>query len=527
MAWWALLTLAELEDRHGRAVIRIDGRQILVLQGASAIHALPNRCPHEGYPLSEGTLSQGCVLTCNWHNWKFDLESGETLVGGDRVERFPVRIEGGQVLADLAPPDPALRVREVLANIEQALERADEQRLVRETARLVRLGADPLDAVRTAIAWAPERMEFGMTHALAGAPDWLALHDKAAPGSAERLAALGEILGHVADDAQEARRRFPYAEGAAPWDEAAFLDAIEREDETAALRLVRGALEAGIPVAALAPVLDAAALAHYADFGHALIYAVKAVELLDRLGPGPAGPLLAMLVRALVMAPREDLLPEFRDYASRLAGWGAAIGEASAPDAAALERVSARSAMARVASWGTVHPPEQVFAVLVEAAARILLRVEAAALSRVDAPLAENVSWLDFTHALTFAEAGLVAVRRRPSLWPNLLLQLACFVGRNAGFADPGLDERAFAVPDPARFFDAEEQALLDHGQGEFIISVHLLKTLRAGRALALHLPALASLLAAALNRFLHAPPAKRRHVLRTAHQMRDLVAAE
>ncbi|MFL5239337.1 MAG: Rieske (2Fe-2S) protein, partial [Rhizomicrobium sp.] len=29
--------------------------------------AIANRCPHEGYPLSEGTLSPGCLLTCNWH----------------------------------------------------------------------------------------------------------------------------------------------------------------------------------------------------------------------------------------------------------------------------------------------------------------------------------------------------------------------------------------------------------------------------------------------------------------------------
>ena len=54
----------------------------------------------EGYPLSEGVLTNGCVLTCNWHNWKFDLASGVTLVGGDQVTRFPIRLEGGRVLLE-------------------------------------------------------------------------------------------------------------------------------------------------------------------------------------------------------------------------------------------------------------------------------------------------------------------------------------------------------------------------------------------------------------------------------------------
>jgi nitrite reductase/ring-hydroxylating ferredoxin subunit len=45
--------------------------------------------------LSEGVLTDGCILTCNWHDWKFDLGSGETLVGGDRLTRFPTRLQDG------------------------------------------------------------------------------------------------------------------------------------------------------------------------------------------------------------------------------------------------------------------------------------------------------------------------------------------------------------------------------------------------------------------------------------------------
>jgi hypothetical protein len=107
-----------------------------------------------------------------------------------------------------------------------------------------------------------------------------------------------------------------------------------------------------------------------------------------------------------------------------------------------------------------------------------------------------------------------------------VLLQLACFIGRDAGYVDPALDEQPFAVADRRRFVVQRTEALFDHGRDRFIISVHLLKTLLAGARLMAVLPGQAAMVAAALNRFLDAP-VKGRHTLRTARQMRDLVADE
>lgn len=173
MAWTDVASLEALDAKR-KLVVRHDGRQILLLATQDGIVACANRCPHEGYPLSEGTLA-GCVLTCNWHNWQFDLASGETLVGGDLLPRYPVEVMDGRIRLDLTPPDPAERHRAILQSVRAALDDQDEQRLVRETARLMRLGFDPLDAVRTAIDWAAERLEFGTTHAVAAASGWLML----------------------------------------------------------------------------------------------------------------------------------------------------------------------------------------------------------------------------------------------------------------------------------------------------------------------------------------------------------------
>lgn len=523
MAWIDVLSLADLK---ATAVIRQNGRQILLVRNGAEIYACANRCPHEGYPLSEGSLSNGCVLTCNWHNWKFNLASGATLIGGDRLALYPVRVKADRIWLDLTPPDPALAREEILAGVTQALEDADQQRLVRETARLSRLGADPVLAIRRALAWVAERLEFGTSHAIAGAPDWLRLADSEATSPVERLACLGEILGHIADDGLRGRR-FAFPAGHLAWSEAAFLKAIEREDEAQAVALARGALCAGLTIDDLLPALVTAALAHYADFGHSLIYTVKTAELARRLGPEVDAPLLLMLTRSLIYATREDLLPEFASYGAYLKAWGQ-TRQACPPLVAAslLLGASPKTAMAIVAAWGARYSPERIFAALVEAAAWLLLHVDEEVLTRTDGKIADNVGWLDFTHALTFAEATRTAVRLRPELWPAVLLQIACFIGRNNAYADVAFDAKAYAVEHGKSFFADGARALFDHGRDRFIVSVHLLKTLLAGEVLSEALPQCAPLLAAGLNRFLHANM-KGRHVLRMARQMLALVNEE
>jgi nitrite reductase/ring-hydroxylating ferredoxin subunit len=517
------MSLAELAQR-GRAIIRQDGRQVLLTHTEAGTFACVNRCPHEGYPLSEGSLSEACILTCNWHNWKFDLASGATLVGGDRLQRFPVRLEAGRVLLDFSPPDPAARHAEILAGVVRGLDDLDQQRLVRETARLIQLSADPVDAVRTAISWSAERLEFGTTHAIGGAADWLRLFDRTLSTADEKLAALGEILGHIADDGRGAGC-FPFPLGSSPWNAPEFLAAIEREDETQAIPLLRGALQSGLTPDDLLVVLATAALAHYAGFGHSLIYVAKTVELTRRLG-AVEEPLLCLLVRSLIYARREDLLPEFRDYAARLTEFGQLSPSVLPLDPATLRGMAPKTAMAAVAQWGGSHPPEAIFRVLVQAAAWNLLHADEEVFTRIDGKLADNVGWLDFTHALTFAEAAQSVLPRQPRLWPSVLLQLACFIGRNSGYVAPELETARYVVADAERFIADSICGLFDHGRDRFIISVHLTKTLLAGVNLMQRDSALTQSLTAALNRFLHAP-VKGRHVLRTAHQMRELVEHE
>jgi nitrite reductase/ring-hydroxylating ferredoxin subunit len=524
-----LVRVAPLEEllEKGRHLFKAGGKQIAVFAGESGVYACNNRCPHEGYPLMEGSLAQAgegsCILTCNWHNWKFDLASGETLVGGDKLRRYPVEIIGDEVWVDVADP-PADEVAAAALNaLRDCFRRHEYDRMGRELSRLRNAGADPLEALRAAFAWTADRFEFGASHAQAGAPDWLAIRDDYAVTEAERLVPLMEVLGHLAWDTLR-EPAFPFAEGLLPYDAAALIAAIEAEDEARAVRLVRGALFEGRSHRELEEPLATAALAHYQDFGHALIYVLKTGELIDRLGPSSAEPLLLSLVRSLVYATREDLIPEFRAYRPALAAWDGAGGALVAADdllglsvPKVLDRMQRSSGDRRA-----------LYDALIGAASWQFLHYDMRLMAAVDKPVSHNVGWLDFTHAITFGNAVRVLCGRYPQLWPQGLLQIACFVGRNAGFVDRSVDEKRWRVKDGPAFLDAALKGLIDHDQQEYIVSIHLVKLLSAVKAEVTASPDApwVPTLLAAVNRFLH-EPLRRKHPLRTARQAMDFVAAE
>ena len=522
--WTRAASLATLEAR-GRLLFRKAGRQILLFDTPDGVRACNNRCPHEGYPLREGSLDERGVVTCNWHNWKFDLCSGENLYGGERLRTYPVEVRDGDVWIDLADPPFRERRAAILASLREACEDNAYERIARETARLHRLGADPLDALRDTIAWSAERMEFGWTHAYAGVADWLSLHDEREGDDETRLACLLEGVAHVADDVLR-EPRHPFPGGTRAYDEQAFVDAVEHEDEGAAIAMLRGGLAAGLRFPDLERGLCRAALAHYNDFGHSLIYVTKAGRLIERLGPGVAGPLLFSLARGMVFATREDLIPEFRSYAKALARWrGAKNGVAPSP--ADWRGLGIEKALARAADLSAA-PPMRLFHALLGANARNLLTFDAGQQHRVRIPIDDNVGWLDFTHGLTFASAVRRQCGRFPELWPAALLQMACFSGRNAPYTNGETELDTWRIEDPEAFFERTIEGLFDHGVDEFIVSVHLLKTVLAAREeLRAGPPAeVAELIAAGVNRFLHSP-LKRKQVRRSVYQAMHFVARD
>jgi len=527
MAW---IKAASLEDlREKPLVFKHSPQQIALFKINGSVFAIDNRCPHEGYPLAVGRVSSDCVLTCNWHNWKFRLEDGQCTMGGDNVRSYPTRLDGGDVWVDLTPPSLEETKRKTLLGLRTAFDERDYGRICREIARLHFHGLDPMDAPRHAILWSYERLEWGTwdSHAYAATADWLALAETFAEDFERQLVCIAEAVDHMAFDSLR-RPEFPYAESGQRFERDAFLAAIEGEQRARSEGMVASALADGFHWADLEETFAAAVFAHYHDFGHCVIYVPKTGELVGRLGPGLERALLLPLVRQLCYATREDLIPDFKDYAATLRMLPEPRKE---PSVNSSLEVPFAFGLKRVFEWLseslTTHGVVDVYDALLTALAQNMLHYDTQFGTSFDRGVNDNTSWLAFTHGITFANAARVICTKYPQFWRPALLQMACFVGRNLHYLDKKVDRESWKISDSAAFFAETHERLLDHGINEPIFAVHLLKTTLAVEA-ELHLasPVCREALLASLNRFLHSS-LKIKHVRRLARQAIALVARD
>jgi nitrite reductase (NADH) small subunit len=101
MANWIRLTRAA-DCPPGTAQELVAGDRIVALFNVDGeFFALDGVCPHQGGPLGQGELS-GCVVTCPWHGWQFDVRSGQHQISSQIVQpRFELRVDGEWILVDL------------------------------------------------------------------------------------------------------------------------------------------------------------------------------------------------------------------------------------------------------------------------------------------------------------------------------------------------------------------------------------------------------------------------------------------
>ena len=96
--------------------VQVGHRPILVVRTVDRFFAVRDSCPHAGAALSAGTLvgeactnhpdtevsyhRKGEVITCPWHGWEFDLETGQCLADPNRwrVRTYSVEVVEGRVM---------------------------------------------------------------------------------------------------------------------------------------------------------------------------------------------------------------------------------------------------------------------------------------------------------------------------------------------------------------------------------------------------------------------------------------------
>lgn len=114
-------TVDEFEDGD-REIVRYEGAEIGVLNVEGSFYAVLNECRHDGGPVCTGAVSKRLVgdftepgtrvdrhytdepvISCPWHGWSYDLETG-THLGDDDIclPTFDVVVKDGTVYLDVS-----------------------------------------------------------------------------------------------------------------------------------------------------------------------------------------------------------------------------------------------------------------------------------------------------------------------------------------------------------------------------------------------------------------------------------------
>src|SRR5919106_438578 len=289
----------------------------------SKVYALDNRCPHMGFPLSQGTLKDG-ILTCHWHHARFDLHNGGTFDqwAGD-VRSYPVQIRDNSEIWIGIPPSPVGNQSHIgtaaaagaasvtLANNEILLDIG----LKRNISLIIAKGIIGLSLLSQQNFYKPSMednddtsndglrysfrkgLEFGTRYKRSGWGVGLTTHScmmniatLCLHKNDDKLHALYHGLSAVAQDCASMPPRFIVAPLPKPWPDLPtlkrwFRQFVESRNAAAAERCLVTAIHADADAVHLADMLFAAATDHrFIGGGHTLDFTNKALEALDIVG---------------------------------------------------------------------------------------------------------------------------------------------------------------------------------------------------------------------------------------------------
>ena len=297
-----------MDELVARRVIVVAGaeRRIAVFADGDRVFAVENNCPHMGFPLDRGAVRDG-ILTCHWHQARFDLASGCTFdLWADDVPRYETWLEDGEIFVSSLPAAPT-----DIAWHQKRLRRAIEQNvgLVQAKSLIVLLGASG-----------------GLDRVLA---DVVAFAGRNLQGASEGMTRLGCVANLYPDLTRDTAYLATYyavrqiaaeTSSVVPRREKQSLDAahdlaalsgwlrqwvMTRHRDGAERTLLTGV--AHLADAELAELhFGAAAERLYANGGHLLEDVNKAFEYAERLGRDAARPLFALTIPSMTGSRGEE-----------------------------------------------------------------------------------------------------------------------------------------------------------------------------------------------------------------------------
>ena len=115
--YWYPVEWSSQVERSPRGVRLLAENVVLMRDAAGKAHALADRCPHRGVPLSLGKEEFPDTVTCAYHGWTYSLESGELVAvitdgpdspicGKVRVQTYPTEERLGLVWVFVGDREP-------------------------------------------------------------------------------------------------------------------------------------------------------------------------------------------------------------------------------------------------------------------------------------------------------------------------------------------------------------------------------------------------------------------------------------
>ena len=303
-------TSVEEATEESPQTVRVDGRTVGLFHHEGEFYATDNRCPHMGFPLTEGSVDDG-ILTCPWHHARFEISCGDTFDPfADDVRTYPVDVRDGDVYVDPHPPREEPPEERWRNRLEHGLQENLGLIVAKSVIGLDDVGVPSAIPVRIGTKFGTRYREDGWGRGLTTLGVMANILGDLRPEDRRRALYVG--LSEVADDCAGEPPFFVQerlstddvtAERLKRW----FRNNLEVRDSDGAERVLRAAIDADLEEAAIAELLVAAATDHlYLDNGHRLDFINKAFETLDHVGWEHADEVLPSLVPGLAAADRAE-----------------------------------------------------------------------------------------------------------------------------------------------------------------------------------------------------------------------------
>ena len=104
--WLKVAAVDEMEQARAKIVRPVKGEAIAVFRDGDKISAVSNVCRHQGGPLGEGKIVDGCI-TCPWHGFQYRMADGTSPPPyTEKIATYATRIVEGRVEVSAMPNAP-------------------------------------------------------------------------------------------------------------------------------------------------------------------------------------------------------------------------------------------------------------------------------------------------------------------------------------------------------------------------------------------------------------------------------------